>query len=123
MELDETVRRFTQLANLTAEEAAPWQTLCSDCLVRVRSQCRAEVDWSAQSDVLCDAASALAFYRYALCCASNEGGSWTVGDVKVQDSGQQVAAAKALWQEAERQIAPLLQNSLFYFGIVGRDMR
>jgi hypothetical protein len=120
MELDETVRRFTMLANLTEEEAAPWETLCSDCLVRVRSQCRAEVDRTAQRELLCDAASALAFYRYTLCCCGT-GGDWTVGDVKVQESTQQVAAAKALWQEAERQIAPLLENPLFYFGIIGRE--
>ena len=114
MNIDEILNRFALLAGLTAEEAAERRVLCEDALVRIQSQCREEVDPAEQSSLLCAAASALAFYWYALGRDVAEGEDFTAGDVKL--SGRHgLAAARELWQSAEKQIAPLLRDDGFCF--------
>ena len=119
MNIDEIMERFAVLAGLTAEDAAPWRTLCEDALVRIQSQCREDVDPAEQSGVLCAAVSALAFYQYVLCGGVTDDVDFTAGDVKIAKKGNAADCARVLWLEAKEQIAPLLRDAGFYFGATG----
>lgn len=116
MNIDEIMERFAVLADLTAEEAAPWRFLCEDALVRIQTQCREDVDTVDQSSVLCAAVSALAFYQYTLCSRVREDGDFTAGDVKISGGTHGAACARDLWLDAKERIAPLLRDEGFFFG-------
>ena len=115
MGIDEIMKRFAVLAGLTEEEAAPWQPLCEDALVRIQSQCREDVDTAEQSGLLCAAVSALAFYQYSLRNTVTETEDFTAGDIRISQKTGDSSGAKALWEDAREQIAPLLRDKTFYF--------
>ena len=121
MDIDEIMKRFTVLAGLSEADAAPWQPLCEDALIRIQSQCREDVDTTEQSGLLCAAVSALAFYQYSLRNTVTETEDFTVGDIRISQKTGSNNGAKALWEDAREQIAPLLQDPSFYFsGTKGR---
>lgn len=117
MELEEIVQRFSLLAGLTPEQAAPWHLLCNDALLRIQSQCRETTEAAEQSGLLCAAASALAFYWYMLGQDAGCSDSFTAGEVKLGAS-HGADAAKQLWLDARSQIAHLLRDEGFFFTAV-----
>ena len=121
MDIDEIMKRFAMMAELSDEAANRWKPLCSDALADIRTQCRDDVDLAEQSSVLCAAVSALAYYRYTLCVGVGELGDFTAGDVKISNRGSSIDCAKALWQQAKERIAPLLRDEGFFFGTIGGD--
>ena len=120
MDIDEIMKRFAALAGLTEEDAAVWQPLCEDALVRIQSQCREDVDTAEQSGLLCAAVSALAFYQYSLRSTVTETEDFTAGDIRITQKTSSNNGAKELWEDAKEQIAPLLKSPLFYFGATKR---
>ena len=115
MDIDEIMKRFAVLAGLTEEDAATWRFLCEDALVRIRSQCREDADAAEQSGLLCAAVSALAFYQYSLRNSVTGTEDFTAGDIRISQKNDSCSSAKALWEDAREQIAPLLRDPSFYF--------
>lgn len=120
MDIDEIMKRFAVLAGLTEEDAAVWRPLCEDALIRIQSQCREDVDTAEQSGLLCAAVSALAFYQYTLRNNVTDTEDFSAGDIRITQKANSSSGAKALWEDAREQIAPLLRNPLFYFGATKR---
>ena len=120
MNIDEIMKRFSVLADLTEEDAALWRPLCEDALVRIQSQCRDDVDTAEQSGLLCAAVSALAFYQYSLRNTVTEAEDFSAGDIRITRKSGNAGGAKALWEDAREQIAPILKDPLFYFGATKR---
>ena len=120
MDIDEIMKRFAVLAGLTETDAADWRPLCEDALVRIRSQCREDVDTAEQSGLLCAAVSALAFYQYSLRNTVTDTEDFTAGDIRITQKTNGNNSAKALWEDAREQIAPLLRDPSFYFGATKR---
>ena len=123
MDIDEIMKRFTVLAGLTEEDAASWRPLCEDALIRIQSQCREDADTAEQSGLLCAAVSALAFYQYALRNTVTEAEDFSAGDIRITQKSGGAGGAKALWEDAREQIAPLLRDPAFYFGTTKRSWR
>ena len=119
MNIDEIMKRFALLAELSDEDAAQWKPLCGDALTQILTQCRDDVDPAEQSGVLCAAVSALAYYQYMLCIGVRELGDFTVGEIKVANRTHAVDCAKELWLAAKERITPLLRDEGFYFGTIG----
>ena len=123
MNIDEIMKRFSVLAGLTEEDAVQWRPLCEDALVRIQSQCRDDVDTAEQSGLLCAAVSALAFYQYSLRNTVTEAEDFSAGDIRITRKSGNANGAKALWEDARTQIAPLLRDPTFYFGTTKRSWR
>lgn len=120
MNLEEIKNRFALLCGLTAAEASQWSGLCQSAYDRIRCQCRDDVDLVEQGSVLSAAAAALAFYEYVLCREEQDGGDFAAGEVKITKGGRGIDCARALWQQAQVEIAPLLRSDTFFFGVTGR---
>lgn len=116
MHIDAVLARFAMLAGLTQEQAETWRPLCEDALIRIQSQCKENVDPAEQSNALCAAVSALAFYQYTLCNAAEDCDDFTAGEIKITANSDSVQNAERLWLDAKEQIAHLLKNPAFYFG-------
>ena len=66
--------------------------------------------------VLCSAAAALAFYRWALLrAAAGAENGFAVGDVRVTKHAADVDTARTLWRESEAAAAPYLNDTQFVF--------
>lgn len=118
MDIDEIMERFALMVGLSEEEAAKWKPFCQDALVRILAQCREEVDPAEQSEALCAAVSAFAYYRYTLCTGLEDDVDFTAGNVRIAKKQNRSDQAKALWEEERDQIAHLLRDESFYFGRV-----
>ena len=119
MNIDEIMKRFALLAELSDEDAEQWKPLCGDALTQILTQCRDDVDPAEQSGVLCAAVSALAYYQSMLCIGGRELGDFTAGEIKVAHRTHAVDYAKELWLTARERITPLLRDEGFYFGTIG----
>lgn len=113
MSIEEVMERFTLMADLSDAAAVRYQPLCADAMAEINRLTRNN-DVAAQG-ILCAAAASLALYRWALMNASNSVGSFSVGDVKVTKSSENVEMAKQAWREAAAAAAPYLEDSGFLF--------
>lgn len=113
MSIEEVMERFTLMADLSDAAAVRYQPLCVDAMTEINRLTRNN-DVAAQG-ILCAAAASLALYRWALMNASNGVGSFSVGDVKVTKSSENVEMAKQAWREAAAAAAPYLEDSGFLF--------
>lgn len=117
MNLDEIVMRFALVANLTLEEATLWVPICSDAAEDIKIKLKKNVDLELNSRRLTSAAAALSFYRYTLYRASGTGmNGFTAGDIKIEDnSNTSIKTAVAVWKDAKKNIADLLEDEEFVF--------
>lgn len=108
--------RFSMLSG--ADDAERFLPLCADAAAEV---CAGERDSCGEEarPALNAAAAALAFYRYALLRAGLGSGSFSAGDVKVEEKGD-LSAAREFWRQAAANAAPYCRDGgSFLFGRIG----
>lgn len=117
MELQNIVKRFSIIANLSFEEAFPWTEVCEESYDEIKSHLKSGVDENEHHRRLEAAAAALSFYRYVIYRASGEGmESFTAGEIKIKaDAKTSVKIALTVWKDAKRSIADLLNDDDFAF--------
>ena len=117
MNLQNIVKRFSIIANLSFEEAFPWTEICEDAANEIRIHLKSGVDESEHSRRLDAAAAALAFYRYIIYRASGGGmESFTAGEIRIKaDAKTSVKVALSVWKDAKHSIADLLNDDEFMF--------
>ncbi len=117
MELQEIIKRFAILANVSDNEPFPWNSLCEDAGEDIKRHLRDDVVESEHSRRLCAAAAALAFYRHTLYMASCGGmESFTAGEIKIKaDPKNSSKIALNVWKDAKNSISDLLKDENFVF--------
>lgn len=120
MELQNIVKRFSIIANISFKEAFPWTGICEEAADEIRAHLKSSVNESDHSRRLSAAAAALAFYRYVLYRASGGGmQSFTAGEIRIKaDAKTSVKMALAVWKDAKHAIADLLNDDDFMFETV-----
>ncbi len=117
MKLQNIVKRFSIIANISFEEAFPWTEVCEEAADEIRRHLKSEIDETEHHRRLEAAAAALAFYRYVIYRASGGGmESFTAGEIKIKsDAKTSVKMALAVWKDAKHSIADLLNDDDFMF--------
>ncbi len=117
MDIQEVLKRFAMIASLTVEEAAPWITLCEDCICEIKKHVKKGVDLENKERQLNAAAAALSFYKYTLYRASGAGmDSFTAGDISIKSEKKtSVQMAYNVWTEARSCVCDLLEDDGFIF--------
>lgn len=117
MDLNEILKRFALIADLSTEEAAIWSPICNDAMLELTHKLKSDADTDANAWRLNAAAASLAFYRYTLYRASGSGmDAFSAGDIKITPEKQiAVKAAYAAWCEARNELADLLVDDEFLF--------
>lgn len=117
MNLQNIVKRFAIIANISLEEAFPWTEICEEAADEIKAHLKNDVDETEHHRRLDAAAAALGFYRYVLYRASGGGmESFTAGEIRIKsDAKTSVKMALAVWKDAKRSIADLLNDDDFMF--------
>ncbi len=117
LDIQEVLERFSIIAGLNIDQAAPWTSLCSESIEQIRVYVKEGVDVSKNSRRLGAAAAALTFYRYIMYKASGGGlESFTAGDISVKnDKKVSLQIALAVWRDAKSSVADLLNDEDFIF--------
>ncbi len=117
MNLQETLERFSIIANLSMDEVSPWIPLCEDACEEIKNHLKKEVSAEENSRRLNVAAAALAFYRYVLYKASGGGmESFAAGELRIKTNAPaSVKMAYNVWKDAKNAIADLLKDDEFVF--------
>lgn len=120
MNLQNIVKRFSIIANISLEEAFPWTEICEEAADEIKSHLKSDVDEDKHRRRLDAAAAALAFYRYILYRASGGGmESFTAGEIRIKsDAKTSVKMALTVWKDAKHSIADLLNDDDFMFETV-----
>ncbi len=120
MNLQNIVKRFAIIANISFEEAFPWTEICEEAADEIRTHLKSNISENDHSRRLDAAAAALAFYRYVLYRASGGGmESFTAGEIRIKtDAKTSVKMALAVWKDAKHSIADLLNDDDFMFETV-----
>ncbi|MDR1628267.1 MAG: hypothetical protein LBR79_05785 [Oscillospiraceae bacterium] len=121
MNIQEVLERFSIIAGLKTDQAAPWAALCSESIEEITSHVKEGIDTESNSRRLGAAAAALAFYKYALYRASSGGlESFKAGDVSVKsDTKASLQIAFAVWRDARSSVSDLLNDEEFVFERIG----
>lgn len=111
------LEHFMLYSGLDAKAAANWFSVVTACAEYVRRIVRKGVDIARNKKLLCDAAGALAFYRYTLAQYTDESAaSFSAGDVKIStDIEKSCNAAKMLKDAAFESIKDIIETGDFYF--------
>ncbi len=117
MNLQDIVKRFSIISNLSLEEAFPWTQVCEEAAEEIRLHLKKGVDENEHHRRLDAAAASLAFYRYVLYRASGGGmESFTAGEIRIKtDAKTSVKMALAVWKDAKHSISDLLNDDEFIF--------
>ena len=117
MDIQEVLERFSIIAGLSIDQAAPWTFLCSESIEQIRKHIKEGIDVSKHSRRLGAVAAALAFYRYIMYKGSGGGlESFTAGDISVKnDKKTSLQVAFAVWRDARSSVADLLNDEDFVF--------
>lgn len=118
MNFKEVYERFLLISGLQAEEASKWSVLCLDAIGQLRGMLKTNVNEGENSRRLNTAAAALALYKTALCSAAEDITSFKAGDISVGVQQTLRQRARAVWDAAKTEIAPLLKDESFFFGRV-----
>lgn len=117
MNLQETLERFSIIANLPMEDISPWIPICEDACDEIKRHLRSGVDEIKNARRLNVAAAALSFYKYVLYRAS--GGameSFSAGELRIKTNGKMsIKMAHKVWEDAKSSIADLLTDDDFIF--------
>lgn len=117
MDIQQIIKKFALMADLTLEETVPWVSLCREAMEEIQSYIREGVDQESNSGRLDTATASLVFYRYTLYRASGGGmESFSVGDIKINSNKKSdVENAYRIWRDAKASVADLLQDNDFVF--------
>jgi len=117
LNLNEIIKRFSIIADLSWDEASPWTSVCEDACLEIRSNLRDDVKEEDNERRLNAAAAALAFYRYVLYRCSGGGmESFTAGEIRIKtDAKTHAKMAYNVWLDAKRSISDLLKDTEFMF--------
>lgn len=117
MNLNEIIKRFSIIADLSWEEASPWASVCEDASIEIKSKLRNDVNEEKNERRLNAAAAALAFYRYVLYRCSGGGmESFTAGEIRIKtDAKNHAKMAYNVWLDAKYSISDLLKDDDFMF--------
>ncbi len=117
MDLQEILKRFSTIANLSWDEAAHWATICEDSYSEIKNHLRDGVDENEHSRRLNVAAAALAFYKYVSYRASGGGmESFTAGEIRIKTNVEaNIKIAYSVWKDAKMAISDLLKDDNFVF--------
>jgi len=117
LDIQEVLERFSIIAGLSIDQAAPWITICKESIEQIESKIKEGVDKQACSRRLSSAAAALSFYRYTMYKASGGGlESFTAGDISIKnDKKTSLQIAFRVWRDARSSVADLLNDDEFVF--------
>ena len=120
MDIKEILLRFSLIASLSEEEAAPWVSICSEAAEEIRHLMKDVTKEEENGARLNAAAAALALYRYTVYRASaEEMSSFSAGDIKINsDKKIMVEMALKVWLDAKRSISDLINDDEFLVGQV-----
>ncbi len=120
MDIKEILLRFSLIASLSEEEAAPWVSICSEAAEEIRRLMKDATKEEENGARLNAAAAALALYRYTVYRASaEEMSSFSAGDIKINsDKKIMVEMALKVWLDAKRSISDLINDDEFLVGQV-----
>ena len=120
MDIKEILLRFSLIASLSEEEAAPWVSICSEAAGEIRRLMKDATKEEENGVRLNAAAAALALYRYTVYRASaEEMSSFSAGDIKINsDKKIMVEMALKIWLDAKRSISDLINDDEFLVGQV-----
>lgn len=117
MERQAIFTRFALIANLTADEAAPWLPICSESAAELEIKLKNKDHKKEEKQRLIAAAAALSFYKYTLYKSSNDSlQSISIGELSVKNNSKESTnLARIIWENAKASIADLLIDTDFYF--------
>ena len=117
LDLEHTVNSFMLLTSLDDVSAEKWRPLCKSASRDIYTRLKSGVDIHNNMKRLCEAAGALAFYRYQLMNAAGDGGmSFKTGDVTVGGLSVNIIHLAALVRdEALFSIRDLIDDNAFAF--------
>ena len=117
LDIQDVLERFSIIAGLSMDQAAPWASLCSTSIEEIQSHVKEGVDVEKNSRRLGAVAAALTFYRYTMYRTSGGGlESFKAGDISVKnDKKASLQVAYAVWRDARSSVADLLNDDDFVF--------
>ncbi len=117
MNPEEVLSRFLIIANIPLEEASSWIPLCAEASDEILRHLKNSVNPAEHMHRLTTSAAALAFYRYILYNVANGGAeSFGAGELRIRTNTEvAIKNAYAVWLDAKRSIADLLNDEEFVF--------
>lgn len=116
MRLNDVINRFALISGLEPREVSKWTVLCVDAVQYLRQRILSEADLCEANVMrLCNAAAALAYYKYTLYSPSAAVRSFSAATVTVSMGEDEKHRAKTLWEEEQALVSDLVRTEDFCF--------
>ena len=106
--------RFAALSGMDEEEAQRHSLLCRDAAAQVEGMAKSSLT-AQEKELLHGAASALAFYRWALLEGVRAPESFASGEIQVKKDSALSEKARKIWEEYRNAAAECLRDTDFVF--------
>lgn len=116
IEKDKVKNYLSELAGLDADEIENTDGICAATVIELEAMLRDDIDYPMNSERICYAAAAMAFYKYCAVMTASDSGGFKAGSLTVSEkSADNVSLAKSIRDDGLDMISDLLKNRSFAF--------